>query len=198
MSGRYALRDDGRLRVTPYVNHLRPRVGHLVVVGDGHTVELCLGIVAAKHTRGIFPSDGRPRLYLRPGELTVDTAQVATLGDEVQHTSLTLLVAGIPVLNGRVLHFGTVLDNNLDNGGVQLVLIAHRGGTPFEIRDVGIIIGYNERTLKLTGISGVDAEIAAQFHGTADALGDIDEGTVAENGGIERGKEIVTIRHNRT
>ena len=80
--------------------HLRAGVCLLVVVGDGYGVELRLRTVAAQHARGVLPCDGRAGLHLRPREFGVDAAQVASLGHEVEHAALSVLVAGVPVLHG--------------------------------------------------------------------------------------------------
>ena len=176
--------------------HLRAGVGLLVVVGYGHAVELGLRAVAAKDARGILPCDGRTGLYLRPRELRVLATQVAALGDEVQHATTALLVAGVPVLHGRILHLGTVHDNNLDNGCMQLVLVAHGGRAALKVGDVRVVVGHDKGTLELPRVSGVDAEVAAQLHGTAHALGDVDERAVAEDCRVEGGIEVVAIGHD--
>ena len=80
---------------------------------------------------------------------------------------------------------------------MQLVLIAHWSRTAFEIGDIGIIVGDDQRSLKLTRITGIDAEIGTEFHGAAYPFGDIYEGAVAEHRRIKRCEEVVTIRHHR-
>ena len=178
------------------MNHLRSGVSLLIVVGDSHTVELCHRVVATKHARRIFPCDSRSRLHLCPRQLTVVATQVATLGDEVEHTTLSVLVTGIPVLHGGILHLGIVVDDNLDDGGMELVLIAHRSRTSLKIRHIRIIVGNDERALKLSCIAGIDTEITAQFHRTTYTFGDIYKRSVAEHRTIESGKEIVAIWHH--
>ena len=81
---------------------------------------------------------------------------------------------------------------------MQLVLITHRGRTAFEIGDVGIVVGNDEGALELSCVAGIDTEVGTEFHGTAHALWDIDEGTVAEYGRVEGCKEIITIRDHTT
>ena len=197
MSGRDAFRDDGRLGVPSDVNHLGTRVGLLVVVGDGHGIELCHAVVATQDARRVFPRDSRTRLHLRPRQFRTLSAQVATLRDEVEHATLTLGVARIPVLYRRVFYFCSVHDDNLDDGSVQLVLVAHRCRAAFEIADVAVVVGNDQRTLELSGIAGIDAEVAAQLHRTAHTLWNIDKGTVAEDGAVEGGIEIVAVGHHR-
>ena len=141
MSGRDAFRDDGRFGVLANVNHLRARICLLIIVGDCHAVELGSTVIAFKYARGVFPRDGRARLHLCPGELGVNTCQQTAFGDKVQHATLALLVTRIPVLYGGVLYFGTILDDNLHNGSMQLVLVTHRSRAALEIADVGVVVG---------------------------------------------------------
>ena len=197
VSGGNALGDDGRTRVLADVDHLRARVRLLVVVGHGHAVELRYGVVAAQQTRGVFPRDGRSRLHLCPGEFGVVAAQVATLRYEIEHTAPSVFVAWIPVLDGGVFHLGPVHDDDLDDGRMELVLVAHWGRAALQVGDVGVVVGHDERALKLSRVAGVDAEIAAQFHRAAYALGDIDEGSVGEHRRVERGKEVVAVGDDR-
>ena len=61
-------------------------------------------------------------------------------------------VARIPVLDGRVLDLGVVERDQLDHGGMQLVLVAHRRGAAFEVAHVGALVGDDERALELAGV----------------------------------------------
>ena len=176
------LADDGALGIAPDVYHLGARIGLLVVVGDGHAVELSLGVIALKHTAGIFPGDGTARLHLCPGESAAGSTQLSALGDQVEHAALPVGITRIPVLHSAVLHLGILHDHYLHDGCMKLVLITHGSRTAFEIADIGIVVAHDERALKLSRATGIDTEIGAQFHGTAHALGDIHKGTVAEHG----------------
>ncbi len=60
----------------------------------------------------------------------------AALGDEVVDPALAFLVARIPVLHGGVFDRRIVMRDQLDHGGMQLVLIANRRGAAFQIADV--------------------------------------------------------------
>ena len=104
------------------MDHLRASIGLLIVVRHSDGIELCLRIIASQDTGRIFPSDGRSRLYLCPGELGVNATQVSTLRHKVQHATFTIFIARIPVLHGRIFHFSPVLHDNLYDGGMQLVL----------------------------------------------------------------------------
>ena len=188
-----ALRDDGAAGVPSDVYHLGARVGLLVVVCHSHAVELSLRAVAREHTAWVLPRDGAARLHLRPGESAVLASQMAALRHEVEHAALAFAVARVPVLYRRVLDLSPFLHHDLDDGGVELVLVAHGCRAAFEVRDVGIIVAHDECPLELPRAAGVDAEVRAELHRAAHAFGDIDEGAVAEDGGVERGEEVVAI-----
>ena len=120
---------------------------------------------------------------------------MSALGDEVQHTSLAVLVAGIPVLYRRVLHLGPVLYNDLHYGGVQLVLVAHGGSTTLQIGHIGIVVAHYQGALELACTHGIDAEIGAQFHRAPHALGDVYKTAVGEHSRVQCGKVVVSVRN---
>ena len=70
--------------------------------------------------------------------------------------------------------------DQFDDGGVELVVVAHGGGAAFEVADVRAFVGDDQGALKLAGVFGVDAEVGGQLHRAADALGDVAEGAIAE------------------
>ncbi len=121
----------------------------------------------------------------------------AALGDEIVNAALAVLVAGIPVLHRGVFDFRVVERDEFHDRRVQLVFIAHRRGAAFEIAHLRAFVGDDERALELAGLRGVDAEIGRKLHRTAHALGDVAERAVGEDGGIQRGKKIVRVRHDR-
>ena len=100
MACRDTLRDDGTLGVLTNMNHLGTRISLLIVVGHSDTIELCLRIIATQDARRIFPSNGGTRFNLSPGEFRVHTTQIATFSYQIQHTTFTVFIARIPVLNG--------------------------------------------------------------------------------------------------
>ncbi len=102
-------------------------------------------------------------------------------GDEVINASLAVFIAGIPVLDCAVFHLASLLADDLYNGGMKLVLIAHRGCASLKIAHIGVIVGHNQRSLKLAYAGGVDAEICAEFHRASHSLGDIHKRTVGEH-----------------
>ena len=74
-----------------------------------------------------------------------------------------------------------------------MIFVAHRSGAAFEIRDIGPLVGDDQRPLELPGIGGVDAEVSRQFHRTANALGNVDKGPVGKDCRIEGCVEIVVV-----
>src|SRR4029079_6560053 len=64
-----ALRDDRAPGVLPDVDHLRAGVRLLVVVREGHRVELADRVVAEQEAARVLPRDRRARLDLRPRDL---------------------------------------------------------------------------------------------------------------------------------
>ena len=81
---------------------------------------------------------------------------------------------------------------------MQLILVAHGGCASFKIRHIAAIVTDNQRTLKLSHIDSIDAEVSGQLHRTAHTFWNIDKRTVAEDGGIQCRIEIVTVRHDGT
>src|SRR3954452_15443162 len=103
---RDALRDDAARRVLAEMQHLGAGIDLLVPVGDGDRVELTARIVAPEDAARVLPGDGRAGLELGPGDLRAHAPAVATLGDEIVNAAPPIGVAGIPVLDGRILDLG--------------------------------------------------------------------------------------------
>ena len=124
-------------------------------------------------------------------------AAIATLGDEIVDAALAVLVAGVPVLHGRVFDLGIVERDELDHGGVKLILVAHGRGAAFEIAHISALVGDDQGALELAGLLRIDAEIGGQLHRAAHAGRHIDEGAVGKHRRVERRVEIVGDRHDR-
>ena len=114
------------------MNHLRSCIRLLVVIGEGYRVELRRRVIAAEDAGGVFPSDGRACLDLRPREARVLVGDTA-FGNKIIDSALAVLVSRVPVLDSRILDFCTVVDIYLDHSGMQLILVAHWSRTAFEI-----------------------------------------------------------------
>ena len=96
----------------------------------------------------------------------------------------------------RALQDGVALDDDLHHGGVQLVLVAPRGGTPFQITHVGPFVGDDERAFELSRTLGVDAEVGRQLHRTAHPFGNVAERSVGEDRRVERRIVVVGAGHH--
>ena len=175
------------------MNHLGAGVGLLVVVDDRHGVELAHGVVALQDATRILPGDGRASLDLCPGNLGIDARALAALRHKVINAALTVLVAGIPVLNGGVFDGGIVQSHQFHHRGVELILIAHGSRATFEVAHGRALVRDDQRALELAGVLGIDPKVGGKLHGAAHALGNVREGPVTKHGGVERGKEVVGI-----
>ncbi len=164
LAGGNALGDDLRLRVAAEVDHLRAAVDLLHAVRHGDRVELARALVPAQDAGRVLPGDGGARLHLRPADLRAVAAAVAALGDEVVDAALALGIAGVPVLDRRVLDLSVLERDQLDNGGVKLVLVALRRRAALEIGHVRALVGDDQRALELASLLLVDAEIGRELH----------------------------------
>ncbi len=178
------------------MDHLRTRIGLLVIIGHGNRVKLTYRVITRQDTARIFPSDRRTGLYLRPRDLATLTFAQTSFRHEVIDTAFTFLITRIPILYGRILHLGTLVRHDLHDSGMQLVLVTHRCRTSFQITYIRLIVCDNQGTLELSGISSIDTEIRTQLHRATYALRYINKRTVREHGRIQGGEEIITITNH--
>ncbi len=196
--GRNALRDDGALGVLADVLHLRARVGLLVPLGEGDRVELADRVVPGQNDGRVLLRHGRTGLQLRPADLGVVALAETPLRDEVVDAALTgVRVARVPVLDRGVLDLGVLVGDELDDRGVELILLAHRGGAALQVAHVRAGLGDDERALKLAGAGLVDAEVGGQLHRAGHALRHVHERSVAEDRRVDRGVQVVGVRNDR-
>src|SRR5580700_4491499 len=179
------------------VDHLRPGVGLLIVIGQRDGVELADGVIAHKNAAGIFPGDGGASFDLCPGNLRISAGALAALGDKVVDPAAAFFISGIPVLNRGVFDRGVLEGNQLDDGGVKLILIADRRCAAFEIADVGAFVGDDQRAFELPCFRGIDAEVGGKLHRTAHTLGHVYKRTVAEYSRVQRGEEVIRVGYDR-
>jgi len=189
-------RHDRAARVLPNVDHLGARVRLLVVVRKRHGIELADGVFALQNAARVLPSYRRSGFNLRPRDLGIDAETLPPLGDKVVNATFTLLVARVPILDRGVFDLRIVESHQFHHRSVKLVFIPHGRGTAFQVADIRTFFGNDQRSLKLAGVFCVDAEISRQFHGTANALGDVTEGAVTEDRRIQRGEEVVCVGHD--
>src|SRR4029077_12387580 len=139
-------------------------IGLLAIVGAGDRTERTDRGGALEYASRVFPGDRVAGLDVGPRDLGWRPAAGAALGDKVVDAAAALGIARIPVLHGRIFDLRVFVGDQLDNGGVQLVLVSLRRGAALEIADVAASIGDQQSALELAALSGIDAEIGAQLH----------------------------------
>src|SRR5687768_9808515 len=108
----------------------------------------------------------------------------SALSYKVVDTTLTLFVARIPVLHGRIFYFRMIQCYQLYYRSMQLVFVTHWCGATFEIAYIAAFFRNNQCSFKLPGVFCIDTEIRGKFHWTAHAFWYVYKRPVAENGGI--------------
>ena len=111
-----------------------------------------------------------------------------TLSHEVQHVRRPVLHRG--VTNTRIL-----LHENLNDTGVQGVLIVNRSGATFDVVNVGTFVSNNQGSLELSHCLGVDTEIGLKRNVHVYTRRDVNEGTTRPCCGIQSGKLVVPSRN---
>ena len=71
LAGRYTFRHNGRTCVLAHMYHLGAGIGLLVVVRDGHAVELRRRVVALQDAAGVLPCHRTSGFHLCPREFAV-------------------------------------------------------------------------------------------------------------------------------
>src|SRR3990172_3102541 len=71
VSSRNSLRNDGASGILSNMNHLRPGISLLVVVGKGYRVKFANRVFSLQNAAGILPGDGRTGFHLCPRDLGV-------------------------------------------------------------------------------------------------------------------------------
>src|SRR5690606_17833385 len=137
-----------------------------------HGIELAGGIVASQDNAGVLPGNGRTGFNLRPRDVRSRTTTLTPLGNEVVDAAHTVVTAPVSDLYSRILHLGVVERNDFDYCGVQLVFVAHRRRTAFQVADVRAFFCNDKRTFELPRIRRIDTEVRGQLHGTSHPLGD--------------------------
>ena len=92
---------------------------------------------------------------------------------------------------------GVVERHQLHHGGVKLVRVPDGRRAALQVAHVGALLRDDQGALELAGVRRVDPEVGGELHRAADALGDVAERAVAEDGGVQRGEEVVGVRDHR-
>ena len=143
MTGRYSFWDNCTPGILSQMNHLCSCISLLIIIRYGDWIKLAYRMITSQDTTRIFPCNRRTCLYLSPWDFTVITFTQASLCYEVVNTAFSVFISRIPILYCRIFHFCMIMSNNLDNSCMQLVFIAHRSSTTFQITNVSLIIGHD-------------------------------------------------------
>src|SRR5690606_19852385 len=146
-ASRHRLAHDGRGGVRRGVHHLGAGVLVLALAGEGDGQGLAPGVLAEQVDGRVLHGDLGADVAVDPlhgGALVGD----GTLGDQVVDVVR-------PVLDGRVAAAGVLLDDDLDDRGVQRVRLVDRRGAALDVVDVGALVDDDERPLELAHVLGV-------------------------------------------
>lgn len=187
-----AFRDDCGACIFSDVDHFGSGIGLHGSCCEGHGVELADRVVALEDAAGVFPGNGGSGFDLGPGDLGVISEAFAPFCDEVIDAALSCFgVARIPVLDGGVADLRFFVGDEFDDRCVELIGGEGGCGASFEVADRGALFGDDEGAFKLAALLIVHAEVGGELHRAADAFGDKDEGAIGEDGGVERGEEVI-------
>ena len=132
----------------------------------GILVLTCAGISDRQHFASGFWSHQIHARVLHGqfrADVAIDPLHVAlgfdtgTLGDQVVHIWR-------PVLDRRIRHVRTWLDNDLHDRRMQRIVGVHRCRTTFDVMHLGTFIGNDQRAFKLSGIFAIDTEVGLKWH----------------------------------
>src|SRR5262249_12651587 len=111
-------------------------------------------------------------------------------------TAAPILIARVPVLHRRVLDFGLVERDQLNDRRVQLVFVALRSRAAFKIVYEAARFGDDQGAFKLTGFARVDAQEGRQVDRASHTGRNINKRTVSEDGCIQGRVKIVRERYH--
>src|SRR3546814_18087222 len=117
------------------MDHLRPGIRLMAVVGDRDGIDLAHRVVALQDAARVLPRDRRAGLDLGPGDLGVPAAAGGALGNDVVDAAAPLLVARLPALDRRILDSHVIARPQPDPRGVTLALFAPGRRTAFHTAD---------------------------------------------------------------
>ena len=166
------------------MDHFSSCICLLVVVGNCYGIKLTDRIISFENARRIFPSYSRTSFHLSPRNLGVVTGTNSTLGYKIINPAFSIFITWKPVLNGGVFDFCMSTGVDFYYGSMQLIFVTLRSGTTFQIGYIRRVIRYNQCTLKLARICGINPEIGRQFHGTTHPFGDVTKRSIRKYSGI--------------
>ena len=189
-------RNDPAPGIVTDMDHLCTGICLLIIIGNRYRIKLTYRTVSFQDSAGIFPGNSRTGLYLSPDQTGIFAPADSSFSNEIINSAFSILIPGIPILYRTVFHFCIFLDDDFHNRCMQLIFIALRSGTTFQITHISLIFSNNQCTFELSCIPGIDPEISRQFHRTTYPFRNIDKRTIAEYGRIQSSKIIIMIRHD--
>jgi len=197
MSGRDTFADNRAAGILSQMNHFCSGICLLIIICHSYRIKLSRRIIACQYAGRVLPRDSRTGFHLCPGQFAVHPFAVAAFRHKVVDSTFTFGITRIPVLNRTVFHFCTIMYHNLHDSRMQLIFITHRCGTSLQIRYIRIVVRHNQRTFKLSRITGIDTEIGRKLHRAAYSLRYVNERTVREHGRVQSSKEVIPIAYYR-
>ncbi len=161
----------------------------LALAGERDRQDLAVRTLAEQPDRRVFHRELGPQVPVDPlhgGALVGDGA----LGDEVVDVVR-------PVLDRRVAAARVLLDDDLDDRGVQRVGRVDRRGATLDVVHVGAFVDDDQRALELAHVLGVDPEIGLQRHLDVHARRDVDERAARPDRGVQSCELVVVLRDDR-
>src|SRR5581483_3557587 len=177
------LRDDGRSGVGGDVHYLAAGVLVLAGAGEREREDLAVGARFHEEDAGVLH-----------GQLGAEVA-VHPLHDRVLvgHRPLghQVVDVGGPVLDGRVADAGALLDDDLDDRGVQGVVRVGGSGTALHVVDVAAFLGDDQRPFELAHVLRIDAEVGLERYLHLYARGHVNEAAARPYGRVQGGELVV-------
>ena len=105
----------------------------------------------------------------------ITAGALAALSHEIEDAAFAFVIAGVPVLDSRIIHRAVVQRYDFYHRRVELVLVAHRRRTALEVVHRGAFFGDQQSALELARLALVDAEIGGQIEWAAHTLRNVRE-----------------------
>jgi len=185
------LRLDGGFGLGRVMIHLRAGVDVLALASHGDSDVVVGGAAALQDRRRV--QHRRLRAHRARNPLHAP----ALLGDGALRVEVVRVFR--PVLDGRVLDVGVLVDEDFNTATVKIEFRVLRGGTALDVVDLRSFLSDDERMLELAHPLGVHPEVRLNRHVDSGVFGDVDERAAGPDGTVERGELVVArgdaLRH---
>ena len=169
-----------------HVDGLAARVLVLALAGERDRQHLAVRALAEQPDGGVLHRQLRAEVAVDPLHRRVLVGDGA-LRDEVVDVRR-------PVLDRRVAAAAALLDDDLDDGGVQRVGRVDRRRAALDVVHVRALVDDDQRALELAHVLRVDAEVGLERHLDLHARRHVDERAARPDGGVERRELVVVLR----